>query len=399
VPKFWSKIVITLTLYIFWFSLTLVVYTYVGYGLIISILSSLWGKNKVPHTPVENELPEITLLIAAYNEENYIVQKIENSLSLDYPVSKLNLWVVTDGSTDRTVELCKKYSSVTVFHSPERKGKIHAVNRVMQEVKTPIVIFSDANTDLNKDALKNIVRHFTDPKVGGVAGEKRIVALAQDNASGSGEGLYWKYESALKTMDSKFTTAIGAAGELFAVRTTLYINPHTDTIIEDFVTSMKIVAAGYRFVYEPDAYAIETASASIKDEWKRKVRISAGGIQAIFRLPEMLNIVKYGWISWQYVSHRALRWSVAPLALLLLLLSNIILFTYSKLYSLVLIAQITFYLLAIVGHLFRESKIGIKGFFVPYYFTMMNVSVYAGALRLLRRTQSVVWEKSARAEN
>jgi poly-beta-1,6-N-acetyl-D-glucosamine synthase len=399
VPKFWSKIVITLTLYIFWFSLTLVVYTYVGYGLIISILSSLWGKNKVPHTPVENELPEITLLIAAYNEENYIVQKIENSLSLDYPVSKLNLWVVTDGSTDRTVELCKKYSSVTVFHSPERKGKIHAVNRVMQEVKTPIVIFSDANTDLNKDALKNIVRHFTDPKVGGVAGEKRIVALAQDNASGSGEGLYWKYESALKTMDSKFTTAIGAAGELFAVRTTLYINPHTDTIIEDFVTSMKIVAAGYRFVYEPDAYAIETASASIKAEWKRKVRISAGGIQAIFRLPEMLNIVKYGWISWQYVSHRALRWSVAPLALLLLLLSNIILFTYSKLYSLVLIAQITFYLLAIVGHLFRESKIGIKGFFVPYYFTMMNVSVYAGALRLLRRTQSVVWEKSARAEN
>jgi poly-beta-1,6-N-acetyl-D-glucosamine synthase len=398
VPKFWSKIVITLTLYIFWFSLTLVVYTYVGYGLIISILSSLWGKNKVPHTPVENELPEITLLIAAYNEENYIVQKIENSLSLDYPVSKLNLWVVTDGSTDRTVELCKKYSSVTVFHSPERKGKIHAVNRVMQEVKTPIVIFSDANTDLNKDALKNIVRHFTDPKVGGVAGEKRIAALAQDNASGSGEGLYWKYESALKTMDSKFTTAIGAAGELFAVRTALYIKPHPDTIIEDFVTSMKIVAAGYRFVYEPNAFAIETASASIKDEWKRKVRISAGGIQAIFRLLEMLNIFKYGWISWQYMSHRAMRWSVAPLALLLLLLSNIILFPYSKLYSLVLIAQITFYLLAIVGHLFRESKIGIKGFFVPYYFTMMNVSVYAGALRLLRRTQSVVWEKSARAE-
>lgn len=373
-------------------------YTYVGYGLIIYILSKSWGKNTAPEVPLENDLPVVTLLVAAYNEENYIIQKIENSLALNYPADKLRLWVVADGSTDRTVELCKAYPAVTVFHSPERKGKIHAVNRVMEEIKTSIVIFSDANTDLNQDALKNIVRHFSDPKVGGVAGEKRIVSLNQDNASGSGEGLYWKYESALKTMDSKFTTAIGAAGELFAVRKELYVNPHTDTIIEDFVTSMKIVAAGYRFVYEPDAYAIETASASIKDEWKRKVRISAGGIQAIIRLPELLNIFKYGWVSWQYVSHRAMRWSLAPLALLVLLITNIILLPNSILYVLALVAQGTFYLLAFIGHLFREKKIAIKGFFVPYYFTMMNLSVYAGAMRLLRKTQSVVWEKSARAE-
>lgn len=376
----------------------MVFYTYVGYGLIIYILSKSWGKNTAPEVPLENDLPVVTLLVAAYNEENYIIQKIENSLALNYPADKLRLWVVADGSTDRTVELCKAYPAVTVFHSPERKGKIHAVNRVMEEIKTSIVIFSDANTDLNQDALKNIVRHFSDPKVGGVAGEKRIVSLNQDNASGSGEGLYWKYESALKTMDSKFTTAIGAAGELFAVRKELYVNPHTDTIIEDFVTSMKIVAAGYRFVYEPDAYAIETASASIKDEWKRKVRISAGGIQAIIRLPELLNIFKYGWVSWQYVSHRAMRWSLAPLALLVLLITNIILLPNSILYVLALVAQGTFYLLAFIGHLFREKKIAIKGFFVPYYFTMMNLSVYAGAMRLLRKTQSVVWEKSARAE-
>lgn len=389
---------IAIIFYFFWISLALVVYTYVGYGLIIYILSRFWGNQKTPPIPSENDLPEITLLVAAYNEEKYITQKIENSLSLDYPASRLHLWIVADGSTDSTVELCKKYPGVTVHYSPERKGKIHAVNRVMQEVKTGIVIFSDANTDLNKQALKNIVRHFTESKVGGVAGEKRIVALAQDNASGAGEGLYWKYESALKTMDSKFTTAIGAAGELFAVRTDLYVNPHTDTIIEDFVTSMKIVAAGYRFVYEPDAYAIETASASIKDEWKRKVRISAGGIQAIIRLPGLLNVFKYGWISWQYISHRAMRWSVAPLALLVLFITNIILLPNSILYVFAFVAQGAFYLLAFVGHLLREKKIAIKGFFVPYYFTMMNLSVYAGAVRLLRKTQSVVWEKSARAE-
>jgi len=390
--------VINVIFYLFWLSLALVVYTYVGYGIIIYILSRIWGKYKTPIIPTENELPEITLLVAAYNEEKYITHKIENSIGLDYPASKLHLWIVADGSTDNTVALCKNYSSVTVLYSPERKGKINAVNRVMQEIKTSIVIFSDANTDLNKDALKNIVRHFSDSKVGGVAGEKRIVALDQDNASGAGEGLYWKYESALKTMDSKFTTAIGAAGELFAVRKELYVNPHADTIIEDFVTSMKIVAAGYRFVYEPDAYAIETASASIKDEWKRKVRISAGGIQAIMRLPELLNIFKYGWISWQYVSHRTLRWSLAPFALALLLILNIILLPLSKLYLLFLIGQIAFYSIAVIGHLLREKKISIKGFFVPYYFTMMNLSVFAGAARLMRRKQSVVWEKSARAE-
>lgn len=389
---------INLVFYLFWISLAVVVYTYVGYGIIIYILSHFWGKHKTPPIPIENDLPEITLLVAAYNEEKYITQKIENSISLDYPSAKLRLWIVADGSTDNTVELCKKYPAVTVLYSPDRKGKIHAVNRVMPEIKTSIVIFSDANTDLNPDALKNIVRHFSNPMVGGVAGEKRIVALAQDNASGSGEGLYWKYESALKTMDSKFTTAIGAAGELFAVRTELYINPHTDTIIEDFVTSMKIVAAGYRFAYEPNAYAIETASASIKDEWKRKVRISAGGIQAIIRLPELLNVFKYGWISWQYVSHRAMRWSVSPLALLVLLITNVILLPDTILYALAFVAQGSFYFISFIGHLFREQKIGIKGFFVPYYFTMMNLSVYAGAMRLLRKTQSVVWEKSARAE-
>ncbi|MBX2895919.1 MAG: glycosyltransferase family 2 protein [Cyclobacteriaceae bacterium] len=376
----------------------MVAYTYVGYGFLIFILSKFWGKNTIPAIPTENELPEITLLIAAYNEEKYIIQKIENSLKLDYPADKLRLWIVADGSTDKTVELCKAYPAVTVFHSPERKGKIHAVNRIIPEIKTDIIIFSDANTDLNHDALKNIVRHFSNSEVGGVAGEKRIVSLDQDNASGAGEGLYWKYESALKTMDSKFTTAVGAAGELFAVRTKLYINPHTDTIIEDFVTSMKIVAAGYRFVYEPGAYALETASASINDEWKRKVRISAGGIQAVIRLPELLNIFKYGWISWQYVSHRAMRWTLAPLALVMVFVTNMVLIPYSTFYLLAFIGQCAFYLIALLGHLMRNNKIGIKGFFVPYYFSMMNASVFAGAARLLRKKQSVVWEKSARAE-
>ena len=383
----------------FWIGIAIVVYTYVGYGLIIYILDNLIGRNKNTDNQANNFYPEVTLMVAAYNEERFIESKIANSLSLDYPADKLNLWIVADGSTDRTVEIAQNFPTVTTFHSPERKGKIHAVNRVMKSVKTPIVIFSDANTVLNKEAIKNIARHFKDEKVGGVAGEKQIVDNKSDNASGSGEGLYWKYESALKKMDSNLTTAIGAAGELFALRTELYHETEPDTLIEDFVTSMRIVAKGYRFIYEPEAYAIETASATIKDEWKRKVRISAGGIQALVRLPELLNPFRYGLICWQYVSHRVLRWTLAPLALPVILITNIFLFNQSLFYKVCLLGQLAFYSIALLGHLLRDKKISIKGFFVPYYFSMMNLSVFAGVLRLIRKQQSVVWEKSERAES
>ena len=377
--------------------MALVLYTYVGYGFIIYIFSAFKGKQKTPENQRDTDLPEVTLMIAAYNEERFIASKIKNSLSLDYPAQKLNVWIVADGSTDQTMSIAQNFPTVKTFHLPERKGKIHAVNRVMKSVNTPIVIFSDANTTLNPTALKNIARHFQDKKVGGVAGEKRIAVNKEDNASGAGEGLYWKYESTLKTLDSNLTTAIGAAGELFAVRTELYDETAPDSIIEDFVTSMKIVAKGYRFVYEPEAYAMETASASINDEWKRKVRISAGGLQAISRLPELLNPFRYGLISWQYVSHRVLRWTLTPLALPLLIVSNIILYNQSAFFKLCLFGQLLFYGIAIMGHFLRDKKISIKGFFVPYYFSMMNLSVFAGIGRLLRKEQSVIWEKSERA--
>lgn len=345
----------------------------------------------------DEALPHVTLIIAAYNEEGYIADKIQNTLSLDYPKEKLSIWVVADGSTDQTVNICKGFKEVEVFYESARRGKIHAVNRVIKLVKSPIVIFSDANTFVNESGLKNMVRHFQHADVGGVAGEKRIMNKVEDKAAGAGEGLYWKYESALKTLDSKLSTAIGAAGELFAVRTHLFIPPSENTLIEDFVVSMKIVAAGYRFVYEPDAYAMETASASIEEEWKRKVRISAGGIQAIFRLPELLNIFKYGFVSWQYVSHRAMRWSLAPLSLAILLLTNLFLISASPFYLLVFIGQVVFYSLATAGHILREKKLKNKFIFVPYYFTMMNLSVFAGAKRLMRKQQSSVWDKAKRA--
>lgn len=386
--------------YIFWTGIFVVFYTYLGYGIVIFFLSKVKRRPYPFPAPADHELPFVTMLIAAFNEESFIEEKIKNTLALDYPADKLSILIVTDGSTDRTPDMVRQFQPVQLFHEAERKGKIHAVNRVMKFVKTPIVIFSDANTNLNREAIKNIVRHYKDEKVGGVAGEKRIFVRKEDNASGSGEGLYWKYESFLKRKDSEVYSVVGAAGELFSVRTILYEEPAENMIIEDFILSLRIAMKGYRFMYEPDAQAMENAAASVAEEWKRKVRISAGGFQSIVKLSSLLNPFRYGLLSFQYISHRVLRWTLAPLFLPLILISNVILAAGGdSFYQIVLLLQLIFYFIAWLGQLFRNKKISIKGFFVPYYFSVMNLSVYAGFLRFIKGSQSILWEKAARAKN
>ena len=383
---------------LFWTGLIAIFYTYIGYGIVIFLISRFKSRpGRVSQLP-DKDLPGVTILVAAYNEEQCIEEKITNTLNLDYPADKLSIFVVTDGSTDSTPDIVKKFHAVKLFHDFQRKGKIHAVNRVMKHVTTPIVVFSDANTRLNASAVNNLVRHYQDGRVGGVAGEKRIYRNLEDNASGSGEGFYWKYESFLKQKDAAVYSIVGAAGELFSIRTALYEEPAENIIIEDFVLSMTICSRGYRFMYEPEAFALETASASVSEEWKRKVRICAGAFQAMGILKPLLNPFRYGMLSFQYISHRVLRWTLAPLFLPIVFLSNIWLAaTGPAYYTWFLAAQAGFYILALLGYLLRERKISVKGFFVPYYFLVMNLSVYAGFLRYIKGKQSVVWEKAQRA--
>lgn len=384
-------------LFLFWSGLIAVTYTYAGYGLILYLLSVIKRPSRVPAALPPEDLPWVTLVVAAYNEEAFIREKIDNTLKLDYPPEKLSIFFVTDGSTDATPAIVRQYSQIQLFHEPERRGKIHAVNRVMKFVRSPVVIFSDANTLLNREAVKSIVRHYHDPAVGGVSGEKRIFRNAKDNASGAGEGLYWKYESFLKRKDAEVYSVVGAAGELFSIRTNLYEPPPENTIIEDFILSLAIAARGYRFAYEPEAYAVEPASLSVEEEWKRKVRITAGGFQAMRMLTTLLNPVKHGILSFQYVSHRVLRWTIAPLAMPVVLICNVWLgFTGTSFYIFALAAQLFFYLVAFAGFLFRNKKVSLPGFFAPYYFVVMNLSVYAGFIRYVRGSQSVTWEKAQR---
>ena len=390
---------------LFWISLFIVFYTYIGYGIVLYILVKIKETFRKPiHYPIppDEELPELTLFIAAYNEEDVVDEKMQNCLDLDYPTEKLQIFWVTDGSNDHTNERLSRWPQATVLHQPQRQGKTAALNRGMKFVKTPLVIFTDANTHLNREALREIVHAFTNPKVGCVAGEKRIAVQSKDNAASGGEGIYWKYESTLKALDSRLYSAVGAAGELFAVRRELFEDMRTDTLLDDFILSLRIAMHGYTIAYCATAYATESGSADMQEEEKRKVRIAAGGLQSIWRLRPLLNPFRYGWLNFQYVSHRVLRWSITPILLFLLLPLNVILLFTGNcplFYAIILGLQVLFYLMGIWGYILSRRHIKNKILFIPYYFLFMNVNVIRGFRYLSKRkgNSSGAWEKSRRA--
>lgn len=384
---------------IFWIALFLLFYSYVGYGLLLYTVVRLkkWMQsNKARKTLLFKPLPEVTLIIPAYNERSCIAQKLRNSLQLNYPPHKLQLMFVTEGSTDGTTEFLSEYSQIQVIAGTVRKGKIEAINQAMKLVTTPIVVFTDANTLLNRDAILTLVQHYNDPNVGAVSGEKRIATTQLAEAAGAGEGLYWKYESLLKKLDAELNTIVGAAGELFSIRTALYEPVEKDTLLDDFIISMRIAEKGYKVVYEPEAYAIETPSFSIAEEMKRKVRICTGGFQSIVRLKHLLNPFKYGLLSFQYLSHRVFRWTVAPLCIPLLFITNLLLVPSSRLFEAAFILQCLFYLLAIIGYMLEKNKLRIQALFVPFYFSFMHYTVFLGFVKYITTTQTGIWEKVKR---
>lgn len=388
----------------FWLLLFLLFYTFVGYALVLYVAVQFkklfFGEKKKFNSDYE---PDVCLFVTAYNEKDYVEQKVENTFQLDYPKNKIQYIWVTDGSDDGTPEILKKYSNLEVHHQPERRGKMHAMNRGMQFVKAPLVIFSDTNTLLSKNAVRSIVTEFANPETGCVAGEKRIIESESDAAAAAGEGLYWKFESWVKKLDAELNSAVGAVGELFAIRAELFEEVETDTILDDFIISLRIAQRGYKISYTPDAYAEETASLNVKEELKRKIRIAAGGIQALFRLKPLLNPFRFGVLSWQYISHKVLRWTLAPVSLFLLFILNVFIVWHTNawhqpgFYSLFFWFQVMCYLLAAVGWYFENRKIRFKLLFIPYYFLSINYAAIRGILRYFRGSQPAGWEKSKRA--
>ena len=388
---------------VFWIALFIVFYTYIGYGILLYIIIRLKrlfrGKPQKAVLPADENLPTMTLMICAYNEEDVVAEKMENTLALDYPKDKLRIMWVTDGSNDHTNELLKAYPEVDIVFSPERRGKTSALKHGLRELKTRYVAFTDANTMINGGALREIARLFADPTVGCVSGEKRVAARKAGEMAAEGEGLYWKYESTLKRWDSELYSAMGAAGELYAIDPTLCREVPDEALLDDFMLSMYVVQGGKRIAYTPDAYAQEYGSANIHEESKRKRRIAAGGLQSIWWLRSMLNPLRQPLVTFQFVSHRVLRWSITPIAMVLLLLVNIALVVKGAgmFYTVMLILQTLFYLMALAGWL--QNRFGYKNklLYTAYYFVFMNFNVFRGMAYLKSHGKSGAWEKAKRS--
>ncbi len=385
----------------FWILTGLIFYTYLFYSLMLMLIR--WFKRKAdgkPKTSLSDELPPVTLLIAAYNERDVLPEKIENNAAIDYPADKLKIIWITDGSDDGSPDILRKYPDQNVYHQDERGGKTSAINRGMQFVDTPYVVFTDANTMINRESIKLIISEFADSNTGCVSGEKRISTSKMDNAVGTGEGFYWKYESYIKKLESDISTSIGCAGELFGIRTNLFESIDKEVINDDFYISMQVIKKGYTIKYCPEAYAVEKPSINIREELKRKIRIATGGIQSLVMMKEMLNPFKFGFFTIQYLSHKVFRWTVVPVSILLVLLFNLVIVAESQfhidIYFITFILQVIFYFFVLAGKRVSNSRIRLKFFFIPYYLYIMNYSNIAGIWRFIRGSQSVKWEKASR---
>ena len=374
---------------LFWLCMAIVVYTYVGYGIVLYLLvfvKRLATKAKPLADITDDRLPEVTLMVCAYNEEDIIAEKMDNTRRLDYPSDRLHLVWVTDGSNDNTNVLLSAYPEVKVIYSPERRGKAAALKHGIKEIDTEIVMMTDANTMLNPEAVREVARLMQDPKVGCVSGEKKVMARSNSDEAAQGEGLYWKYESTLKRLDSELYSAMGAAGELCVIRRQLMTDIPDDTLLDDFIISMEIVKKGYKIAYTSNAYAMEYGSADLHEESKRKRRIAAGGLQSCWRLRSLMNPLRHPVVAFQFVSHRVLRWTITPVCLFALVPLNTLLVLSGEgiVYTIIWILQILFYASAAAG--VRVSK----------YFVFMNLNVFRGISYLFNNSTGM-WEKAKRA--
>lgn len=388
-----------IAIYIYWILLFTIIYSYIGYALLLSIFVLIKQFGKKTNTTKDQQpehLPPITLIIAAYNERENVEPKVKNTQSLNYPKNKIQQIWVTDGSTDGTPEVLKSYPEVILVHAPERLGKAMAINHAMNYVNTPITVFSDANTLLQPNSIMELIKPFQNINVGCVSGEKQIIF--SKSGSSTGEGVYWKYESFVKGIESETGSTLSAAGELFAIRTKLFQNIETDTILDDFEISTKIAQKGYSVIYAKKAIATEKGSLNFEEERKRKIRIAAGSFQTLFRNGKLLNPFINPWLSFKYISHKVLRWTIVPLAIILLPLVNMIIVINNKspLYITSLVFIVLFYGMALLGYLFKNNRVRYNVFLLPFYIIMMHISEIQGFIRFIHNKQGVKWEKAKR---
>lgn len=385
--------------YVFWLFFGLIIFHYIGFGVLVMILGKIFGKKNTISQLSDSDLPTVSFIVAAYNEERIIEQKIKNDLCLDYPKDKLEIIVVSDGSTDSTPHIIqnlqKSSSLITALHSPERKGKTAALNRAIALAKNEILVFSDANSFFRTDALKKLVRHFNESGIGGVCGRKSILFHEGRKAS-LGDRLYWIYESALKQAESHLGSIATADGEIFALRKRLFKPVSEKLINDDLVITLNLIQQNYRVIYDQSAITEEEASLSLKDDFNVKSRMVYGGLQIIALYFSVLNPMK-SWFGLQFFFHKTLRYLMWIL-LIGILISNILLIPMqNSFYTTFFALQILFYLMALTGFLLDRKQLPTGILYLPYYYCNVNVAAAKGFWFFIKQQSNVdVWKKAQR---
>lgn len=373
----------------FWLSVGSLVYAYAGFPLLVAAVG-WWRRRDVRKAPVT---PTISLIIAAYNEEAAIADRLDNSLALDYPPDRLQIIVASDGSSDATDAIVAGYRSRGVLLlSLPRRGKIPTLNAAVRFATGEILVFSDANTMCNRQALRALARNFADPTVGGVAAQMSYSLPASSESSGHGERLYWRYDTWLKELESLTGSIVSAPGSLYAVRRTLFQTVPDPSVTDDFAISTAVIEQGYRLVYEPDACATELVVSDARREFRRRVRLMTRGLRGVLLRRRLLNPFRYGFYALVLFSHKVVR-RLAPMVLAILAVSAAYLASTSGFYLMAFLGQLLFLALAALGGLLRRRGIGrLKLLYVPFYYCMANAACALALIQALRGRRVALWQ-------
>ena len=381
---------------VFWTLVVLVGYVYFGYPALLLLLSR--GARKAPVYD-ETAKPHVTLLISAFNEADCIAEKLDNSLELDYPKELLEIVVISDASDDGTDEIVGGYADrgVRLLRMEDRGGKTLGLNAGVEEASGEIIVFSDANAMYREDAIRALVGPFSEDSIGAVIGEQAYHAT--ENEAGKSESLYWRYETAIKELESHKGSVVGGDGAIYAVRKNLF-KPMRADALSDFINPLQVVRLGYRVIYNRQALAYEATAESFEKEYRRKVRIVNRAWRATWSMAELLNPFRHGVFALKLWSHKMLRWLV-PFFLALALVLNILLLSSGWIYFLTLWAQIGMYGLALLGRLLKNRFATPKIISVPYYFCLVNIASAQGILEAFKGETYTTWStaRADRAQN
>jgi cellulose synthase/poly-beta-1,6-N-acetylglucosamine synthase-like glycosyltransferase len=377
-----------MALTIFWAALATVAYVYVGYPALVFVLARLHPR---PVRKRPGYTPAVSFVIAAYNEEAVIAQKLDNTLALDYPADLLEIIVVSDGSTDRTDEIVRgPYGGrARLLQLGGRQGKTLGQNRAAEAASGDVLVFSDATTMYRPESLLALTANFADPDVGLATGDV-VYGLETGAAADRGRAAYWNYESLLRRQESLFHSVLGSAGCVYALRRRLY-TPLPAEMISDVVQTVKVVQQGYRAVVEDDAIVYEPAeSRGIREELERRARVIARGLRGKWYLRDFFHPLRHPWFCWQVLSHRILRWAV-PVFLMVAFVANLALLDRPA-YRVLFAAQVAFYATAVLGYVLERRRLRVPGITIPLYFCLVNLAPLLALRSLLRGERKVTWE-------